>query len=154
VTAPTWAPTTAGVALHIPSRTRQVGTDDSYAYDFTVNTTPTNTVGVQLVDRACTKVLSVTGTPIVTAGEAGCALAAELWAAYWVELGFPERDGDVQVYDQIRKDAEAATAAAAALNTAAGGGTDNDPTPGDTALVVASFPPAQPWADVAPGIIW
>jgi hypothetical protein len=148
VAAPSWAPGTPQVALHIPSRTRQVGTDDAYAYDFTANTTPVNTVVLQLIEQACTHVQSVTGTPIVTAGEAQCALAASLWAAYWVELGFPERDGDVQVYEQIRKDAEEATKAAAAVNTAAGGGGTSDPTPGDTVLAQHSFPAAPAWADL------
>lgn len=154
MTLPAWAPTTADVAVHIPTRTREVGINDAYVHDFTANTTPTNTEAGLLIDQACIQVQSVTGLPVVDAAFDVCRVAAALRAAYMIELGYPERDADVAVYERLGASADAAAKSAAAFNTAAGGGWQTDPTPADTALVVSSFPAAPAWADVAPGIIW
>ena len=159
--APSWAPTLAQVAVHIPTRTREVGAADDYAGTFNASTTPTSAEVTELVAQACTFVTSRTGLPIVTTPTEvpdTCALAAALWAAYWVELAYPERDADLAVYDRLRTDAEAATKAAVALNTAAGGGATTDPPDGggtaSTALPSHSFPAAPAWADASPGTFW
>ena len=154
--APTWAPPLDAVAVHIPSRTREVGNYESNEYlgTFGTTTTPTAAQVTALIDKACTWVTGQTGLPLMPAAEPLCAVAASLWAAYWVELGYPERDADVSVYDKLRVDAESATKAAVAFNDAAGGGWQTDPTPADTNLVVGSFPEAPSWGDAGPGLIW
>ena len=154
--APAWAPTLQAVAVHIPTRTREVGNVESndYALTFNANTTPTDAEVLLLIGKGCTVVTGQTGLPVVTAAEEYCTLAAALWAAYWVEIGYPERDADVAVYEKLRVDAEAATKAAVGFNDASGGGWSTDPTPADTNLVVGSFPAAPSWADAGPGLYW
>jgi hypothetical protein len=145
---PAWAPALDDVAAHIPSRTREVGTDNLYTETFTADTTPTSDTVSILIGKACAWVASQAGLPVVTAAYPACAVAASLWAAYWVEIGFPERDGDVAVYDRLRKDAEAATKNAATVNLAAGGGAQlpsTDPTAGMAPK--GTFPDAPSWAD-------
>lgn len=148
MTLPVWAPALAEVAVHIPTRTRAVGVLDDYTGTFTTTTTPTDTQANTLIDQACTLVTSVTGLPVVAAAYEVCKVAAALRAAYMIELGYPERDGDVQTYEQLGEAADAAAKAAAAVNTAAGGGGDGDPTPADTVLAVHSFPDPPAWADL------
>ena len=153
--APVWAPLLTEVAVHILSRTRDATTNDP-AGTFNTNTAPTADQVTTLIEQACTLVTSRTGLPVMDAVAEvtdACKLAAALWAAYWVELSHPERDADVSVYEQIRADAEAATTAAVALNTAAGGGATIDPpddgTAGSAALPLYSFPDAPAWADTS-----
>lgn len=154
---PPWAPQLEDVAVHIPSRTRHATTNLPLG-TFTQDTTPTDDQAARLIGHATAWVIARTGTTVAAAAYAQCMLAASLWAAYWVELGYPERDGDVTVYERVRVDAEAATVAAVALNTAAGGGTSIDPpddgTAGTAALPSYSFPAAPAWADATPGTYW
>jgi hypothetical protein len=131
-------------------------TTNDPAGTFTANTEPTATQVTELIGQACTMVVSRTGLPVmdtVTEVADACRVAAALWAAYWVELGYPERDADVSVYDRLRTDAEAATKAAIALNTAAGGGTSLDPPDDGSAASAAvptfSFPDPPVWADTS-----
>jgi hypothetical protein len=154
VTLPAWAPQPEEVAVHVPTRTRAVGVDDTYTGTFSTDTTPTAAQANSVIDQACIIVTSVTGIPIVAAAYDACKVAAALRAAYMIELGYPERDADVQTYEQLGRAADQAEKNAERLNTAAGGGYTTDPTPADTNLVVSSFPAAPAWADVAPGIIW
>jgi hypothetical protein len=146
---PAWEPALTHVAAHIPTRTRAVGVDDTYLMTFTADTTPTGDTVAVLIGHACARVLASVGTPVVSAAYPACQLAASLLAAYWVELGYPERDADVAVYDRLRGDFEKAIAAAQAVNAAAGGGLDVDPTPEDARpLTQYSFPDPVPYADV------
>lgn len=146
--APGWSPSLAHVAAHIPTRTRAVGTDNTYLMTFTPDTTPTGESVAVVIGHACAWVASAAGLPVVAAAFPACQLAASLWAAYWVEIGYPERDADVAVYDRLRDDAEAATVSAAAVNVAAGGGATVDPTPGDAHLLtVYAFPEVPAYAE-------
>lgn len=151
---PSWAPTLAQVAVHILSRTREVGILDDYAGTFTANTTPTATQVTQLIDDACTQVTSRTGLPIVVLAEvqSACRVAAALWAAYWAELACPERDADVKVYDRLRIDAEAATVAAVELNQAAGGGATTEPSISGGLLPASTGPALSRLADTS--VFW
>jgi hypothetical protein len=132
-----WAPTLRTVAAHIPSRTRQIGTeaapgDNEPAGTFNDTTMPTGVLVAELIDRACAVVAGRMGDPVMPAAYPIAAAAAALWAAYWVELGWPERDADVTVWAQLRADAEAMTVSAVAVNIGAGGGStgpDKDGTP-------------------------
>jgi hypothetical protein len=145
--APTaWAPSLTDVAAHIPTRTRAVGVDDTYLGTFTDTTTPTGDQVAILIEHACAWVGAAIGLPVATEAYPAAEVAAALWAAYWVELAYPERDADVAVYDRLRTDADAQTKRAENLNIAAGGGqqilADSPP------LVSHSFPDAPRWADL------
>ncbi len=148
-----WAPSLREVAAHIPSRTRQAGTpanpgDNIPANTFNDFTEPSGDVVQSLIDRAVGTVTGRLGTPIVVPAYAVASAAAALWAAYWVELGWPERDGDVQVWAQLRADAEAVTVSAVAVNVGNGGGTTApDADAVITPLAVHSFPAGPRWAD-------
>lgn len=148
---PLWAPTLEQVGIHIPTRTRAVTAasyDGTYAGTFTVDTTPTAVQATEHIDQACIKVLGEVGSPVAADAADSCRVAAAWWAAYSIEIGYPERDADVQVYEELRKQAEAATKTAAAVNAAAGGGTTLTPDPTDALLPSHTFPDAPPWADV------
>jgi hypothetical protein len=149
--APDWAPSLQQVGSHVPSRTRSVTTNDPLG-TFSDDTAPTGTDVTQLIADACTHVQALTGLPVPAEATGQAQLAAALWAAYWVELGWPERDADVSVASQLRTDAEAATKAAVALVTVTGGATTVDPTPGDAALPSHTFLDPPLWADTT--LIW
>lgn len=145
---PAWAPTLEDVAAHIPTRTREVGVSDEYLRTFTDDTTPTAGEVDILIGHACAWVTGRVGTPIAAVATPACRVAAALWAAYWVELAYPERDADVQVYDRLRPDAEDATTAAGGLNDAAGGGDETDSDPMKSLLTVHSFPLPVAYGDL------
>ncbi len=146
-TRPGWEPSLAQVAAHIPTRTRAVGVDNDYQFTFTADTTPTGDAAAEIIAHACAWVTGAVGSPVADAAFPVCQVAAALWAAYWIEIGYPERDADVSVYDRLRKDAEMATASAAGVNAAAGGAGALDPDdPGTTVLY--SFPDPPLYADV------
>lgn len=144
---PGWEPSLAQVAAHIPTRTRAVGIDNTYTMTFTADTTPTGDSAAQIIGHACSWVTSRVGVPVAAAAFPACQLAAALMAAYWIEIGYPERDADVSVYERLRVDAEAAVKGAAALNAAAGGAGDLDPDPADSLHVLHDFPDPPPYAD-------
>lgn len=147
---PAWAPTLVQVAVHIPTRTRDANSttySGDYAGTFTTDTTPTATQATEQIDQACVKVLGEVGSPVADAAEDACRVAAAWWAAYFIELGYPERDADVRVYEQLRVEATSATKTAAAVNAAAGGGTTLQQQPQDALMPVFSFPDPPTWAD-------
>jgi hypothetical protein len=153
--APAWAPTLTEVAVHVLSRTADTTTNEPTG-TFSSATTPTATQVTELIAQACTRVIARTGLPVADTTEItdACKGAAALWAAAGVERTYPERNGDVDVYEQLRDDAEAATVAAVALNSAAGGGATVDPPDGEggqgsTAVPTYSFPDAPAWADTS-----
>lgn len=151
MTLPSWAPTLAQVAIHIPTRTRTVAADDysgGYAGTFTTETTPTDTDANEHIAQACVRVLGAVGSPVATAAEDACRVAAAWWAAYSIELGYPERDADVQVYEQLAKQGEAATTEAFKINASAGGGGTLNPDPVEALLPSHTFPAAPAWADI------
>ena len=144
-----WAPTLRDVAIRIQSRTRQVDTDNEPAGTFNDTTYPTGD-GVQLlIESAVSVVAGYLGTPIKPAAYRLASTAAVLWAAYWVELSFPERDADVAIYQQLRVDADTFTKQAVAVNLGAGGGMDGQPDTNGTPDVLPqySFPLAPRYGD-------
>src|SRR4051812_5896992 len=145
---PAWAPSLADVADHIPTRTRPTaawGASDAMAGTFTPDTTPTREQAARIIRRACAWVEAQVGAPVAPGAYQAASVAAALRAAYWVEIGYPERDADVTVYDRLAVDADAATATALRINIAAGGA---DPEPGGVDdLVTFAFPDPPPWAD-------
>lgn len=128
ITTPGWAPTLGDVAAHIPTRTRAVGTDDTFLMTFTTDTTPTAEAAAVLIAHACTRVTAAVGSPVAAPAQALAGVAAALLAAYYVEIAYPERNADVAVYDRLLVEAKAAMASAAEVNSAAGGATTTDPT--------------------------
>jgi hypothetical protein len=150
VTLPDWAPTLSQVAVHIPTRTREADSttySGDFAGTFTTGTTPTADQATEQIDQACVKVLGVVGSPVAVEAQDACRVAAAWWAAYFIELGYPERDADVRVYEQLKAEAESATHTAVAMNAAAGGGTSLVPDPGDALLPSHTFPDPPAWAD-------
>jgi hypothetical protein len=147
---PAWAPSTRQVADHIPTRTRPTaewGQDDTIVGDFTPATTPTDEQAVRLIAQASAWVAAAIGAPVAAAAYRVAGVAAALRAAYWVELSFPERDGDLAVYDRLRDEANDALAVARAVNVEAGA-VDPDPAGVDD-LVTFAFPDPPAWADRA-----
>jgi hypothetical protein len=145
--APPWSPSLASVASHVPTRTRQVGTDDDMVFTFNANTTPTADQASAIIGHACVWVTGCTGMPVVPAAYPLAELAASLWAAYWIEIAYPERDNDTDRLEQLRKDADVACARAGGFNVANGGGAVQPETDSIQQFVVHSFPAAPSYAD-------
>lgn len=142
-----WAPDLRQVAAHIPSRTRS---QDYYGSDvnkplgtFSEATAPTGEEVSRLIDAAVTVVAGTVGRPVAQPAHSLCSTAAALWAAYWVELGWPERDADISLATRLREDALMLTETAKGVNVGAGGGSDGQPDPDGLPdrLVSYSFPP-------------
>lgn len=146
--APTWAPTLQQVGTYIPTRTREIGVSNTYVGTFTANTYPTATQVTALIDDACVWAAQPAGTPIATDAHDSLRLAATLWAAYRVELAYPERDADVAVYERLLTEAEAARTEAARVNRAAGGGGATDEEGRPDVLAQYQFPDPPRWADL------
>lgn len=147
-TAEPWAPTLRQVGAHIPSRTRRVDGDNYPVGTFNDDTYPSGDQVTAVIGSAVAMVAGLVGKPIKPAAFSLCTTAAALWAAYWVEVGWPERDGGSSVYDRLRTDAVMACQQATTVNQGAGGGTPAVPVdPADldpgviTGLSSYSFPP-------------
>lgn len=142
--APVWSPDLRRVGSHIPSRTRDQTTGEPVG-TFTDDTYPTGDQVEQIITSAVAAVAGQVGRPVVPAAHPLCETAAALWAAYWVELAWPDRDGNVSVFARLRDDAVMLTEQAKSVNVGAGGGTDG--TPDDDGvpdqLPLYSFPPAR-----------
>ncbi|GAB3250966.1 hypothetical protein [Kineosporia babensis] len=145
-----WAPTLRQVAVHIPSRTRS---QDSYGDDvnrplgtFTEDTYPTGDDVSRLIGASVAVVSGMVGRPVVTPAYGLASAATALWAAYWAELSWPERDADVSLAQRLREDALLLVEQAKAVNLGAGGGTENQPDPDGLPdrLVSFSFPAPGP----------
>lgn len=150
--AESWAPTLDGVARHIPTRTRDSALpgSDVLRVTFTATTTPTAEQAQASIDGAVNSVLSVSGVlpgpadahyPLISQA---ARIAAEWRAAADIELAYPNRDADVQVYAALNARAE--DALATLLRALVEAGESN----------VAEFPvwmapPPPPWADLDPG---
>jgi len=101
-------PTLEDVARLIPTRTRDVrnvGTDEMLG-TFTADTTPDDSQAQAMIDAAVRHVLAQTGQlPSTTALDAEtnsqCRDAAAWRAAADIEYGYPNRDADVHVADQL-----------------------------------------------------
>jgi hypothetical protein len=111
---PSWAPSLEQVADHIPTRTRSTAAapgDDSLLNTFNAQTTPTDEQARRHIAGAVAEVLGAVGgnIPAIPSFLAGLASeAAALRAAASIELAYPNRDADVQVYEQLDRRATAA----------------------------------------------
>lgn len=111
--AETWQPTLEQVADHIPTRTRDSTTPGSDALlgTFNASTTPTDEQAARKILAAVAEVLAAVGGTIPATPTYLASLASEaaaLRAAADIELAYPDRDADVQVFaqlDQRAKDA-------------------------------------------------
>jgi hypothetical protein len=148
---PAWAPSLTDVADHIPTRTRPTaawGASDEAAGTFTADTTPNREQVTRIIRRACDWVTGQIGAPVSPAAYGVAGVAAALRAAYWIEVGYPERDADLTVYDRLAMEADAATATALRLNVATGA---EDPTAGALDdLVLYEFPTPPTWVERIP----
>ena len=97
-----WAPDLVDVARHVPTRTRDTKNpgSDLLLNTFTASTTPTGDQAQGHIDNAVTMVLSQTGP--LDQNDAGLTAQArtvvEWRAAADIELAYPNRDADVQLY--------------------------------------------------------
>lgn len=143
-----WAPTLSDVARHIPRRTRDVKTpgSDQLLGTFTASTTPTSAQAQAVIDQVVAVLLADAGQiPGNLPDVQVAARAAVEWrAAADIEVAYPNRDADVQVYAQLDARASAAYATLIrALAEAGQGQVDVEPSWG--------FPPSPPWGDLSPG---
>lgn len=145
--APPWAPTLRKVAAFVPTRTRRVGTDNSYSGTFDATTEPTAEQVATLIGSACAYVAGRAGVPVVAPSYPQLQVAAALWAAYWVELAYPDVGGGVSTAADLRTDAEAAIGYARDFNLANGGGGSITEEGAPSTLVTWAFPPPPRYAD-------
>jgi hypothetical protein len=145
--APAWAPSLRKVGAFVPTRTRRVGTDNSYSGTFDATTEPTAEQVATLIDSACAYVAGRAGVPVVAASYPQLQVAAALWAAYWVELAYPEVGGGVSTAADLRTDAEAAIGHARDFNLANGGGGSITEEGAPSTLVTWAFPAPPRYAD-------
>ena len=142
-----WSPALDDVARLIPTRTRDVKTpsSDEMLGTFTSGTTPDAGQAQAVIDAAVLGLLSQTG-PLDPSDDAllDQARAAAAWrAAADIELGYPNRDADIHVYDQLDSRAKYELATLLHRLQALGEGyAENQP--------VWSAPDPPPWADEDP----
>lgn len=105
---PTWAPTLADVARHIPTRTRDVATpgSDQLLGTFTEGTTPTADQAQGFIDDAVQWVIASvgalpTGLPPTDEIMVAARTAAEWRASADIEVAYPNRDMDVRLFAQL-----------------------------------------------------
>lgn len=146
-----WAPTLSDVAKHIPTRTRDVKTpgSDTMLGTFTPATTPTDAQAQSVIDDAVAYVLASVGElpavpPASEQIQVAARTAAEWRAAADIEVAYPNRTADVQVYAQLDARANAALVSLrTALAVETGGPVD--------LLPIWQSPGPAPWGDQSPG---
>lgn len=120
-----WEPSLADVGVRIPTRTRDQTTPGATSLLGTFNdkTVPTDVAVAPLIASAVATVLNAVTT--VTAAHYSLAQAAAAWrAAADVELAYPERDGDIDVYERLNARAALALKELTDIATDAGAGAD------------------------------
>jgi hypothetical protein len=146
---PTWTPDRQRVASYIPGRAL-VGAADGYgnalgAFDSTTH--PTGEQVDRLIADAAAWVELKTGAVDASLDEAATATAA-VYAAYQIELSYPDNSRDVGVADQLWRQAVAMRDDLARANEAATGDDPEDPSA--HLAPVYSFPDVDavaPWGD-------
>lgn len=111
-----WAPSLEQVADHIPTRTRPVSPPGATEYlnTFTAQTTPTDEQAGRRIAAAVVEVQGAVASIAATIPTTPDWLpklaseAAALRAAAMIELAYPDRDADVEVYTQLDQRATAA----------------------------------------------
>lgn len=136
-----WEPSLTEVGSRIPSKTRSVvgpGENDPLG-TFTSDTMPTDVMVEPIVRGAVAVVSSRIGT--ISAALYPLALDAAAWrAAADVELAYPERPGDVELYKDLDARARLSLADLLAAAEDSGGGVD-------ATTPAWSFPAPVPWGD-------
>ena len=97
-----WAPTLSDVGSVIPTRTVNVSLpgEDDYLNTFTPDTRPTDVQAQEIIDSAVSDV--VLAVVAVTTALEGIAMNAAKWrAAADIELAYPQRNADANVYAQL-----------------------------------------------------
>lgn len=113
---------------------------------FTASTTPTDSQAQAVIDQVVAVLTADAGSiPANLPGvQVAARTAAEWRAAADIEVAYPVRDADVQVYAQLDARANAAYATLFRVLAEAGAGlVDVEPSWG--------FPPSPPWGDLSPG---
>lgn len=142
-----WAPSLGDVARLIPTRT--MSTDplsDRQLVTFTPDTTPTDGQAQDTIDSNVDMITGLVGTlpqpgaadqAVVELCQTTASAAAAWQTAADIELAYPQRDGDIQLWQQLTARAAAALAALRAALAQTGSGTveafpiGNFPRPGD-----------------------
>lgn len=148
-----WSPGLTDVARHIPTRTRDskaVG-KDTLLMTFSQNTTPTDDQVQQLIDDTLGALEAQIGDiPSVLTQHPDLAIAMRVYVEWRtaadIEVAYPNRDADIQVYAQLDARAKAAYAVVAAALAVED--------VGSTALVPQwAFPDSRctPYPDESPG---
>jgi hypothetical protein len=118
---------------------------DKLLNTFTASTTPTAEQAQAVIDQVVATLTADAGTIPGNADVQVAARAAAEWrAAADIEVAYPNRNADVQVYAQL--DARANAAYAVLLRVLAEAGA------GQVDVVPAwNMPPSPPWGDLSPG---
>lgn len=138
---PDWAPFLSDVADYVPTRTVDltVPGSDLLLMTFNANTQPNGDSVQRILDRALRAILSV--VPQITPALSELAASAvAIRTAADVELAYPERNADVNVYNQLSNRAQLELdRLIQAAETSGGGAVATFP--------AWSFPPPVPWGN-------
>lgn len=136
-----WAPSLTEVGSRCPTKTRdqtEVG-GDVLLGTFNDKTVPTDTMAEPLVTGAVAVVADAVG--MIGAALYDLAKDAAAWrAAADIELAYPQRDGDIKVYEQLNQRATLALDRLIAAADDSGSGTD-------ATLPQYAFPTPVSWGD-------
>lgn len=152
---PDWAPTLFDVADYVPHRTltraesSTTAGEDTYQLGFSETTRPTSDAVSRLLVKAVASV-TVRLVPFHPSSEAAAATVACMWAAAWIERGWPEDDFALQRANDLEKRADTLMSALVESNTLANNDTNADGE--DDRLEVApvwSFPEPDPRYDTS-----
>ena len=137
-----WAPSLTEVGSRCPTKTRdqtaQPGTDGLLG-TFNDKTVPTDVMAQPLVTGAIAVVADAVGT--IGAALYDLAKDAAAWrAAADIELAYPQRDGDIKIYEQLDRRAKLALDRLIAAADDSGSGTD-------ATLPQWAFPTPVSWGD-------
>lgn len=146
-----WAPQLADVARHIPQRTRDTRSpgSDRLLGTFSSATTPTDGQAQQVIDDAVAGILADVGELPAAAYQApeiavAARVAAEWRAAADIEVAYPNRSADLDMYAQLNARAGDALATLKRALAQAGSGMTGE-------VPAWNFPPAPGWGDTSPG---
>jgi hypothetical protein len=149
-----WAPGLSDVARHVPRRTRDRTTPgtDKLLMTFNVNTTPAGDAVQQMIDDVVGGLLATSGdlpTSVTQAPEISklARTFVEWRVAADIELAYPNRDADVQVYRDLDARAQAEYKALGAALALADAGSSYEV----AGLPLWGFPDPPAYGDESPG---
>jgi len=141
---PTWAPDVGQVGVYIPGRTLSIPLGEHLG-TFDPTTRPTDDWVAQIIDDACGWVTLKTGT-IHSSLEGAARSCAAIRAAAAVELGWPDRNADVDTAQQLHEQAARLRDDLHEANLALTGADPTDPS--GAVPVLYGFPAAPAWGDL------